>query len=232
MKKIITLLLLVATSAINLGADTKSESNYSIVTDFPFVSEYVSRGIGVTEASIQPSIEFTSGGFYISVWSNQPLTSDSVSNEFDFFVGHNWSLNDTMTLDIGAIGYYFPEASENTSTVEPYVGLNTALMFGLSGSAYVYHDVTIDVSTVQFDLSYSIETTDSLLLDIAANYGGVNVLNTVGDYTYYGFSASFNYVLNDAVVPYCGVAYSIRDINSVSEEFVYFTVGVTVGLIN
>ena len=232
MKKIITLLLIAATSAFNLGADTESESNYSIVTDFPFVSEYVSRGIGVTEASIQPSIEFSSNGFYISVWTNQPLTSGSVSGEFDFFVGNNWSLNDTMTLDLGSISYYFPKADENKSTFEPYLGLSSDLLLGLNGSVYIYRDIVVDVSTLQLDLSRNIEIGSDLLLNLGANYGSVSVLGDVGDYTYYGFSATLNYNINETVVPYLGAAYSNRDIDSTSEDFLYFIVGITVGLID
>ena len=232
MKKITNFLLIAVLSAFNLGADTESESNYSITSDFTYVSEYVSRGIGVTEASIQPSVEFSVEGFYITLWTNQPLTDNSVSDEFDFFVGHSWSLGDNSLLDVGAIMYYFPKAPSSNSSIEPYLGFTSDTFFGLNGSTYLYHDLTLDVSTFQFDLSYGFEVTDSLTFDVGGNYGLVEVLDGDQDYTYYGFSGVIRYAFNDNVVPYAGVAYSNRDIKNVKEEFVYYIFGITIGFVD
>jgi uncharacterized protein (TIGR02001 family) len=235
MKKITNFLLIAVLSAFNLGAETETGSNYSITSDFTYVSEYVSRGIGVTEASIQPSIEFSAEGFYITAWTNQPLTNNSVSDEFDFFVGYSWSLDDSSSLDVGAITYYFPKVESSNSSIEPYIGFSIDTFFGLGSSTYLYYDVILDVSTFQFDLSYSVEMTDSLTLDLGGNYGIVAVLDgdqDYKDYTYHGFSGVISYAFNDKVVPYMGIAYSNRNIKNVKEDFVYYIFGITVGFVD
>jgi hypothetical protein len=147
-------------------------------------------------------------------------------------VGHSWSLDDSSLLDVGAIMYYFPKVESSSSSIEPYIGFSTDTFFGLGSSTYLYYDAILDVSTFQFDLSYGVEMTDSLTLDLGGNYGIVEVLDGDQDYTYHGFSGVISYAFNDNVVPYMGIAYSNRNIKNVKEDFVYYIFGITVGFVD
>ena len=227
MKKIAAIVLAAAVSGANLGA--QEGSDYSITMDFPYVTEYVFRGIGLAEESIQPSIEFATGDFYAGVWTSQPVTGVGVANEFDFYLGYGWALSDTWSVDAGAAYYYYPELPSGSSTFEPFVGIAGDFGGGFSGSGYFYHDIDLEASTFQFDLAYSFEMTDTSTFDIGGNFGTVSV-NGGGDYNYYGMSATLNYALNDVAGSYLGVAYADNDIGAGTEDgFVYVIVGLSVG---
>ena len=85
MKKIAAIVLAAAVSVASLSA--QEDSSYSISMDFPYVTEYVFRGVGLAEESIQPSIELASGDLYAGVWTSQPVAGAGVANEVDFYLG-------------------------------------------------------------------------------------------------------------------------------------------------
>lgn len=227
MKKIAAIVLAAAVSGANLGA--QEESSYSITMDFAYVSEYVFRGVGLAEQSIQPSIEFATGDLYAGIWTSHPVTGVGVANEFDFYLGYGWALNDTWAVDAGAVYYYYPELPSGSSTSEPYLGIAGDFGAGFSGSGYVFHDIDLEATTFQFDLGYSFDMSDTSTFDISGNFGSVSV-NGGGDYNYYGLNATLNYALNDVAGSYLGVAYADNDIGAGTEdEFIYFIAGLSIG---
>lgn len=227
MKKIAVIVLAAAVSVASSSA--QEDSSYSISMDFPYVTEYVFRGVGLAEESIQPSIEFASGDLYAGVWTSQPVAGAGVANEFDFYLGYGWALNDTWAVDAGATYYHYPELPSGSSTLEPFVGLAGDLGGGFSGSGYFYHDIDLEASTFQFDLAYSIEMSDTSTFDLGGNFGSVSA-DGGGDYKYYGLTATLNYTLNDVAGSYLGVAYADNDIGGGTEdEFVYLIAGLSIG---
>jgi hypothetical protein len=130
---------------------------------------------------------------------------------------------------VGGTYYYYPETPSGDEQLEPFVGLAGDFGGGFSGSAYYFYETEFEVSTFQFDLGYSIETSDSSTFDLAANYGFVSA-DGGGDYNYYGVSATLNYALNDVAGTYLGVVYADNDIGGGAEDgFVYFIAGLSVG---
>jgi uncharacterized protein (TIGR02001 family) len=227
MKKIAAIVLAAAVSVASLSA--QEDSSYSISMDFPYVTEYVFRGVGLAEESIQPSIEFASGDLYAGVWTSQPVAGAGVANEFDFYLGYGWALNDTWAVDAGAAYYYYPELPSGSSTLEPFVGLAGDFGGGFSGSGYFYHDIDLEASTFQFDLAYSIEMSDTSTFDLGGNFGFVSA-DGGGDYNYYGLTATLSYTLNDVAGSYLGVAYADNDIGGGTEDgFVYLIAGLSIG---
>ena len=226
MKKIAAIILAAAVWGANLSA--QEDSSYSITMDFPYVTEYVFRGVGLAEDSIQPSIEYATGDFYAGVWSSNPVVG-SIENEFDFYLGYGWALNDTWAVDAGGTYYYYPELPSGSSTFEPFVGVAGDFGGGFSGSGYFYHDLDLEASTFQFDLAYSVEMSDTSSLDIGGNFGFVSADGGV-DYNYYGLTATLNYTLNDVAGSYLGIAYADNDIGAGTEdEFIYFIAGLSIG---
>ncbi|MCF3651185.1 TorF family putative porin [Synoicihabitans lomoniglobus] len=224
MKKTAALLLAAALTGGSLSA--QEESSYSISLDFPFVSDYVFRGIKLASDSIQPSIEFASGDFYAGMWTSQPVTG-SIANEFDFYIGYGAALSDTWSLDFGATYYYYPETPSGDESFEPYVGLSGDLGGGLSASGYFYYDTELETSTMQGGLGYSAELSDSSTFDLAMDLGFV-VASGGTDYTYYGLSGTFNYTLNDVASSYFGLVYADSDLAGEDSHF-YVITGISMG---
>lgn len=226
MKKIAAIALAAAVSGASLSA--QEDSSYSITMDFPYVSEYVFRGVKFAEESIQPSIEFASGDFYAGIWTSNPVTGN-IANEFDFYAGYGFALSDTWALDVGATYYYYPETPSGDEQFEPFVGLAGDFGGGFSGSGYLYYETEFEVTTAQFDLGYSMEMSDTSTFDLAGAYGFVSASGG-GDYNYYSVSATLNYALNDVAGSYLGVVYTDNDIGFGTEDsFLYFIAGLSLG---
>lgn len=225
MKKIAAILLAAGIAGSSLSA--QDDSSYSITMDFPYVSDYVFRGVQFAEDSIQPSIEFATGDFYAGMWTSQPVVGN-VANEFDFYFGYGIALSDTWSVDLGYTYYYYPETPSGDEQSEPFIGLAGDLGGGFSASLYYYYEFEFEASTFQVDLGYSIEMSDTSTFDLAANYGNVSI--TGGSYSYYGFSATVNYTLNDVAGTYAGIVYADNDIGGgVDDGFTYFIAGLSLG---
>ncbi len=225
MKKTAALLLAAAISGASLSA--QEESSYSITVDFPFVTDYVFRGVKLAEDSIQPSVEFAAGDFYAGIWTSQPAKGH-YDNEFDFYIGYGLALSDTWSLDFGATYYYYPE-TDGDATFEPYVGATGDLGGGLSASGYVYYDTELETATFQVGLGYSITVSDTSTFDLAGDFGYVTADNG-GDYNYWGLSATYNLALNDSASTYIGAVFADNDIGmGVEDEHFYGIAGISLG---
>lgn len=104
MFKILTFVLLfinLSTSfaQLDLGAD--------------LVSRYVWRGTDFGQApSIQPTINFVTGGFEVGFWGAYQLGRDASSlpaDELDFYLGYTFEIG-SSSLDFVATDYFFPNA--------------------------------------------------------------------------------------------------------------------------
>lgn len=218
--------LLIAALAAGAGSLQAQDSSYTITLDFPYVSDYVFRGIKYADESIQPSVEIASGDFYAGIWTNQPITKGQ-GNEFDFYAGYGFALSDTWALDVGAIYYYYPETSSGDEQFEPYVGISGDIS-GLSTSFYLYYETEFEVMTYQGSVGYSIPVSDKVSLDLAASLGYADI-DGGNSYAYYDLGASFGYAINDVASAYAGVTYATNDIDGAEDDFFFFTTGVTVG---
>ena len=224
MKKIATLLLAALISGSSL---TAQESSYSITMDFPYVSDYVFRGIKYADDSIQPSIEFASGDFYAGIWINEPITNSAL-NEYDFYAGYGVKLDETWALDLGATYYYYPETPSGDEQFEPFVGVAGDLGGGFSTSGYYFYETEFDVTTIQFGLGHSSAISDTATFDLGAEYGIVSA-DGPGDYNYWSLSGTVNYAINDSAGAYIGLVYADHDISGLEGAFFYFKTGISIG---
>lgn len=229
MKKTAALLLAAVLTGASLSAEETSA--YSITLDFPYVTDYVFRGVKYADDSIQPSIEFASGDFYAGVWTSMPIgnrKSGGYTNEFDFYAGYGIKLNDTWSLDVGATYYFYPETPSGDEQFEPFIGATGDLGGGFSASAYYYYETEFEISTFQGELGYSIELAPKNTLDFSADYGFVT---GGGDsYSYYSLSSTLNHAFTDTAGGYIGVVYADNTIGGgVEDSFVYLITGVSIG---
>lgn len=221
MKKIALLL-----AAMVAGSSARAE--YSISLDFPYVSDYVFRGLQFADDSIQPSIEFAADDFYAGIWTSQPVTG-SVANEFDFYMGYGFALSDTWSADVGATYYYYPETPTGDEQFEPYIGLSGDLGGGLSASIYLYYETEFEVTTFQGGLGYSQSIDDKSSIDYAFDLGFAGGGGT--DYTYWSISGTYNYSFTDTAGGYAGLVYTANDLDipGADDSWVYFVTGVSIG---
>ncbi len=229
MKKTALLLAALVTGAL-MSADDAPATSYSVTADFPYASSYVFRGVKIATGSFQPSLKLTSGAAYGGIWINQPLDRD-YDNEIDFYAGYNFEVAKGWTLDVGATLYYYPQLDTSSgadeATFEPYVGLNGTIGGGVTLGLYLYRDFTLDATTGQGSLGYSIPVNDKVTCNVSANLGYVSVDNGGGHYTYYGASVQFPYKLSDKATVTLGGSYASNDIDGAEDDLFWANVGFT-----
>lgn len=96
MRIIIAITLLCATWSLPAQ---EAESRWTAGTDL--VSSYVWRGLYLSNAAVQPSLVFESGGFSAGAWGSASF--DGVL-EADLFLGYTFDFG----LSLGVTDYYFP----------------------------------------------------------------------------------------------------------------------------
>lgn len=78
-------------------------------TGVDLYSTYVFRGVAFSGPAIQPSVEFSSGGFAIGAWGSQGIDGDPVEGslgfqEMDLYAGYSFDFG----LSLGITDYYYP----------------------------------------------------------------------------------------------------------------------------
>lgn len=227
--------LLLASVLAGATVLSAQQSSYSVTVDFPFVSKYVFRGVQINKESFQPSVEISSGNGYLGLWTSFPITEendDADETEIDVYLGYNFALSDTISMDVGGTMYYYPQLNTLGGTIdkrtyEAYVGFNFDIE-GFTPALYAYYDFTLKSFTLQGSAGYSFPLTDlGTSLDVAAALGYVD-----GDgfnYTYWSLGATVPYKLADNATFNVGVSYAGNDISGADKSHFWFTVGLTVG---
>jgi len=234
MKKTAVLLAALVTGAVlradeaPAAAPAETTPSYSVTLDFPYVSSYVFRGTKLADDCIQPSIKLAVGSAYAGIWLSEPMDSD-FDNEIDFYGGYTFALSGGWSLDVGATLYYYPQldtsGGADEATFEGYVGL-TGTFGGVSVGGYVYHDFTLEATTVQGNVGYGVPISDKLSCNFAANLGYVT-LDGGGDYTYYGASVNFPYKISDKATFTVGGNYANNDIPDAEDDLFWFNASFT-----
>lgn len=146
-----------------------------------FVNRYVWRGIDFgNSASIQPYIEFSSGGFTAGTWASYAIspvdnavTSAVGAAEHDIYLGYNFG-----PVTVGITDYYFPSGSEffnfdNGGTgshfIEPSLSVAGGESFPISfyGAINAYNDPDHSIY-LEASAPFSVNGTD-----LAFTVGGV-----------------------------------------------------------
>ncbi|WP_005035259.1 TorF family putative porin [Holophaga foetida] len=115
--------------------DTKPASPHTLTGNFSLTTDYTFRGLTQNDGkpALQGGYDYAhSCGFYAGFWgSNVSWVEDggvgSNSLETDFYLGYKFSPVKDVTVDIGAVEYYYPgtyEGSVKPHTTEAYLGLS------------------------------------------------------------------------------------------------------------
>ncbi len=218
--------LVLGLAAIITGGVARAD--FSVSTDITFATDYIFRGIKLSDNTLHPSIEFAKDDFYAGYWGAFPINniaSKGFIDEYDFYAGWSTEISEGTSVDVGLTYYYYPQAK---STTEAYVGL-TSDFNGITPGVYLYYDFTLEVLTVQANVGYSVpmESIGSTL-DLSATFGYVEP--DAGDsYSYYGVSAVVPFKLNENATITAGVHYASNSLDGADDNHLYGTLGLTIG---
>jgi uncharacterized protein (TIGR02001 family) len=114
MKKILAIVAMALLTAT--AAQAQVTGNLGLTSDYRF------RGISQSQnaPAVQGGIDYNhKSGFYVGNW-NSSVSSDLYTNgsgvESDLYAGFKKEIYKGMTLDVGSYNYFYPRATNNTST--------------------------------------------------------------------------------------------------------------------
>lgn len=130
-------------------AEPSFSSNVGLTTDYTF------RGISQTNEgpAIQGGFDYANGLVYAGVWgSNVDFGGADGSLEIDLYGGLKGKITDRITGDVGAIGYFYPNATDDAAEldyVELYgkAGFQLTEQFNLAGALFVSPEFTAELGT-------------------------------------------------------------------------------------
>lgn len=228
MKHLTLAALLLGASAISPAAFAQ-DSELSVSTGVDYVSQYVFRGGSLADDSIQPWAEASYGNFTVGGWFSTGIGENSfaATDEFDLYAGYSVPLDSSISLDLGATYYHYPQLGSFFSTaIEETTQLNAgtyevsaSVGFGeipLSPSVTAYYDLTLDNFTLEASAGHSFALTETNAFDLGLTVGLVDVDNGTS-YEWATASASVSHGFTDAVSAYVGANFTLN-----SEDFLDF----------
>jgi uncharacterized protein (TIGR02001 family) len=175
---------LVTSAAISFGQATAAVPAAPAVTvtaTATVVSQYMFRGLRLSDGGLQPSVEVASGSLTLGAWGNFPFDGDKVPDssnpEIDLYGSYTFALEDGITLAPGFTSYHFPSAPTNLgfyrNTFEPNIALSWTMSDGVKLTPKVYYDVVLKGPTYEITAFYAVPLKDiGSELDFTATFGG------------------------------------------------------------
>jgi uncharacterized protein (TIGR02001 family) len=120
MKNMRTILSIAAASIALAGVAHAEETGPKFTGNVALATDYTFRGISQTNngPAIQGGFDYTYDKFYAGVWaSNIDFGLADGSTEVDLYAGFKPQLG-PVGLDFGAIGYFYPNASDNLAELD------------------------------------------------------------------------------------------------------------------
>lgn len=143
-------------------------------TGLDIYSSYLWRGAKFgTGAALQPSVEFSAGGFAVGAWGSYSTGSDEAA-EADLYIGYGFDLGEKASLSFTVTDYYFPGS--------PW----------LEGESHYFEPmVSLGIGAFTFTAAYmeglgdeEINSTSDLYLEASVTAGPVDIILGGGDGQY------------------------------------------------
>jgi|SRR6056297_256745 len=155
----------IAVFALILMAFLKPDTTKAqeVSTGVDLYSTYVFRGIAYSGPSIQPSVEFSAGGFSLGAWGSQGIDGNAGSpgfQEMDLYTSYSFDFG----LSIGFTDYYYPGSpygDDDSHALELNVGYSVGDL-SLAGN-YIFNEAENAGSAgddTYFELGYSAGSAD------------------------------------------------------------------------
>ncbi|MXO66546.1 TorF family putative porin [Altericroceibacterium endophyticum] len=164
------------------------DSEISISGNASIVSEYRFRGVDLSggDIAVQGGVDLAhSSGIYVGTWGSS-LDEDTVGyghTELDVYAGWSGSLTDTVSFDIGALYYLYPNSPDVPGAEYDYIEFYSSVGFGLgpadltvgvayapkqdslgsTDNLYIYSDLGIGIPNTPISLAGHLGYTDGFL---------------------------------------------------------------------
>lgn len=161
----------------------------SVTTTVSAVSQYMFRGLRLSDGGLQPSVEVSAGNLVAGVWANVPFDGDKVPDssdpEIDLYGAYNVALEDGLTLTPGFTVYHYPQAPTNAgfyrNTFEPSVALSW-IVDSVKLTPKVYYDVVLKGPTYELTAAFALPLKEiGSELGFTLTYGGYKWKDTAND---------------------------------------------------
>ena len=179
-----------ATSPAPTPAPAPAAPSMAFTATVSVVSQYMFRGMRLSDGGLQPAIEMAAGNLTLGAWSNFPFDGDKVPDssdpEIDLYGSYNFALQENMTLSPGFTSYHFPEAPTSAGfykhTFEPNIALSFTMIDGVKITPKVYYDLVLEGPTYEISAFYAVPLKDiGSELDFTGTYGGYKWKEFVND---------------------------------------------------
>ncbi len=192
------------------------DAELSVSTGVDFVSQYVFRGVSLADDAVQPYVEASYGNFTVGGWFSTGIGANSIvaGDEFDLYAGYSVPLDSSISLDLGATYYHYPQGGDFFETKNGGAGsyeVSAAVGFGevpLAPTVAAYYDFTLEAFTLEGGVGHSVEIGDAQSLDLGLTVGLVD-----GDgfsYEYGQASAAVSHAFTDDVSAYIGANFALN----------------------
>jgi uncharacterized protein (TIGR02001 family) len=188
-------------------------SPHTVTGNMAVVSDYRFRGISQTDTgpAIQGGIDYShASGFYLGNWNSSissEFFNEAAGVEMDFYGGFKFPIGD-LTLDIGALYYYYPRGEnadgDEYNTLEAYVGasygpISGKIWYGISDKWFSIDDAS---GSIYYELNGSFPIAEGWGLVAHVGYQDVNDIDDA-DYFDYKLGVTYDWsgwVLGAALV--------------------------------
>lgn len=192
------------------------DAEISVSTGVDFVSQYVFRGVSLADDAVQPYAEASYGNFTVGGWFSTGVGANSVfaGDEFDLYVGYSVPLDSSISLDLGATYYHYPQGGDFFETKDGGAGtyeVSASVGFGdvpLAPSVSAYYDLTLEAFTLEGGVGHSVAIGDAQSFDLGLSAGLVD-----GDgfsYEWATASAAVSHGFSDDVSAYIGANFALN----------------------
>jgi hypothetical protein len=226
MKKLLLALMMFAGVTV---AQAQVTGNLGLTSDYRF------RGISQTQnaPAVQGGIDYAhKSGFYVGNW-NSSVSSDMYSNgsgvESDLYAGFKKEIYKGLTLDVGSYNYFYPRATNNTSTNfdtnELFAGLGygpVSVKYSQSLSNYFG---TANSKNSQYYQADIVQPLGKSKISLLAHVGRTEVNNSSRlDYTDYNIGLGYNLQGWDLAAKYytnTGTTSTFQTANTINGQRLY-----------
>jgi uncharacterized protein (TIGR02001 family) len=186
--------LLVAAMVAAAGA---ASAQGELSANIGVTNDYVWRGISQTDNgfAVQGGVDYTNGGFYVGTWASNVDFGSDADIEVDLYGGFTGALTETISFDVGVIGYIYP-GEDDLNFLELKAGLGFAFD-ALELGTTVYYDPDNKNTYLEGTASYAFTEKFSGMASVG-NYS----FDLGGDYTDWSVGVGYAFDLFDLTLKY------------------------------
>ena len=186
--------VVVTSLAASQAQELEISGNVALTTN------YIFRGITQTDdgPAIQGGFDIGSGGWYVGTWASSVDFGDDTTMEIDFYGGYGGSITETITYDVGAIFYAYPDSPDvgggDQDFLEFYGSLAKSFGAFELGVGVAYSDDFYGETGESLYYSTSASYAVSEELSFEATYGVSDFEEDGGNRDYQDYSIGTSYV--------------------------------------